>query len=345
MITEEIINWKKPSGWIEIQTIDTHTAGEPLRIVISGFPSLKGKTVLDKSSYLKENHDDLRSLILAEPRGHRDMYGALLVPPNNKNSDLGVIFMHNNGYSTGCGHAVIAIAKVIFELKKSKSKPFKQSINMDVPSGRIRADALLKDNVLIGARFKNVPSYVCILDGVINIDGLGRVKYDVAYGGAYYVVVKSEDLGLKCETNYQNHLINVGMKIKKAIQDDIDLKCPVKNKNYYLYGTIFTAPPNIKINHSRNVCVFADGQIDRSPTGTGVSARAAILYERGKIGLNEKISIESIIGSTFEVSISETNMENFHNTIIPNVSGDAFIISRNSYFLDPKDPYANGFLL
>ena len=345
MITEKIINWKQPSDWIKIETLDTHTAGEPLRIIIGGFPNLKGETVLEKRSYLKENHDDLRSLIMSEPRGHRDMYGALLVSPDNEDSDLGVIFMHNDGYSTGCGHAIIAIAKVIFGIEMSKSEFFKPYINIDVPSGRVRADAILEKNNLMGVRFKNVPSFVYKIDGELNINGLGRIKYDIAYGGAYYAIVNSEDVGLKCEPMYQRELISIGMKIKNTIQSTIDLICPIDNKNFNLYGTIFTGPPEYQSNHSRNVCVFADGQIDRSPTGTGVSARAAILYERGKITLNEELIIESIIGSTFKVSISEANEEGSRNTVIPNVSGEAFITSRNSYILDPKDPYKNGFLI
>tara|TARA_S200000501_G_C20837914_1_gene750254 strand:- start:151 stop:1188 length:1038 start_codon:yes stop_codon:yes gene_type:complete len=345
MITEKIINWKQPSDWIRVETLDTHTAGEPLRIIIGGFPNLKGETVLKKRSYFKENYDDLRSLILSEPRGHKDMYGALLVSPDTKDSDLGVIFIHNNGYSTGCGHAVIAIAKVIFEMEISKSKHFKPYIYMDVPSGRVRADALLKSNDLIGVSFKNVASFVCKLDGELSIDGLGIIKYDIAYGGAYYVIVNSEEVGLKCEPAYQVEFIKIGMNIKSAIQNSIDLKCPIKNKNFHLYGTIFTAPPRDPKNHSRNVCVFADGQIDRSPTGTGVSARAAILYEKGKINLNEEIIVESIIGSTFKVSISEVNKDGLNKTVTPNVSGEAFIIARNSYILDPKDPYKKGFII
>ena len=203
MITEKIINWKQPSDWIRVETLDTHTAGEPLRIIIGGFPNLKGETVLKKRSYFKENYDDLRSLILSEPRGHKDMYGALLVSPDTKDSDLGVIFIHNNGYSTGCGHAVIAIAKVIFEIEISNSKYFKPYIYMDVPSGRVRADAILKNNNIVGVSFKNVASFVCKLDGELSIDGLGIIKYDIAYGGAYYVIVNSEEVGLKCDPTYQ----------------------------------------------------------------------------------------------------------------------------------------------
>ena len=345
MIAEKLLNWKKPPDWIQIDTLDTHTAGEPLRIILDGFPSLKGETVLEKRSYLKNNYDNLRSLIMSEPRGHRDMYGALLVSPNTKESDLGVIFMHNNGYSTGCGHAVIAIAKVIFEIEKFKSNIFKGYLNMDVPSGKIRAEAIIENNDLIGVRFKNVDSFVCKLDGELIIDGLGKVKYDLAYGGAYYAVVKAEDVGLKCKSMYQDVLIDVGMKIKRAIEKSGDLLCPQQGKPFYLYGTIFTDVPEDQNNHSRNVCIFANGQIDRSPTGTGVSARAAIMYERGEINLNEELIIESIIGSTFKVSISETNGEGLLKKVIPNVIGDAFITAKNSYFLDPKDPYRNGFLI
>lgn len=346
MIFKKIKDWKPPSEWIRIKTLETHTAGEPLRIILDGYPRLEGKTVLEKRAYLRENYDYLRKILMSEPRGHIDMYGALLVEPDSEDSDLGVIFMHNNGYSTGCGHAVIAIAKVLFKSKdflKNNSK--RTSIIMDVPSGKIKASPVIVNNKLVGISFVNVASFVYKLNYKIEIDGIGKINCDIAYGGAFYVVVRSSDFGLGCNPIYRDRLIDIGMKLKLAVNDSLELIHPLTNKKHSLYGTIFIDSAEFQDNHSRNVCVFANGQIDRSPTGTGVSARAAIEYSKRKIIKGEDLIIESIIGSTFKVSIFKEEKIGSLNIVFPKVTGDAYIIGSNTYYVDPDDPFGDGFLV
>ena len=191
-------NWNPPDGWIEIQTIDSHTEGEPLRIILSGYPALKGKTLLEKRTNAHRLHDELRKTLIWEPRGHRDMYGAIIVEPDTPDADFGVIFIHNEGYSTGCGHAVIALTKVFVETGLIPMNEPETEVKMDVPSGFIKSYAKVKNGQVIGVRFENVPSFVQSLDTEIDVPGIGKINYDLAFGGAFYAFVDVAQLGLDC---------------------------------------------------------------------------------------------------------------------------------------------------
>ena len=337
--------WSPNNKRLEINTIDAHTGGEPLRIIINGFPRLNGNTVLEKRNHLAQEFDHLRKTIMLEPRGHADMYGALIVEPENKGSDFGVIFMHNEGYSTGCGHAVIAISTVLVETGIINVIEPETEINMDVPSGTIKSYVKVKNNKVNSVRFLNVPSFVELLDASISIPGLGIINYDLAYGGAYYAIVKGEDVGLNSKLSKMSEFVDIGMKIKNNIIQHIKIEHPIMPEMNFLYGTIFTFDPIDNNNHSRNVCVFANGEVDRSPTGTGVSARAAIHYARNEIKIREMLTIESIIGSTFNVSVIEESKIGSLDAVIPEVVGSANIVGRNTFWVDPTDDIAQGFML
>ena len=298
-------NWSPPKNWQEIQTIDAHTGGEPLRIILSGYPELTGNTLLEKRADARDNHDNIRKALMWEPRGHADMYGAIIVAPDTPGADFGVIFIHNEGYSTGCGHAVIALTKVIVETGLIPMTKPETEVKMDVPSGFIRAVAAIENGKVTGVRFQNVPSFVQKMDSEIDVPGLGKIKYDLAFGGAFYAFVDVDQVGLDCTEVHQQALIEKGMIIKRAIVESVKMDHPTEPDMNFLYGTIFTGPPEDPNHHSRNVCIFAEGEVDRSPTGTGVSARAAIHYARGEISVGEPITIESIIGSTFSVKVDE----------------------------------------
>ncbi|MFL2490636.1 MAG: proline racemase family protein [Candidatus Neomarinimicrobiota bacterium] len=338
-------NWNPPDGWIEIQTIDSHTEGEPLRIILSGYPALKGKTLLEKRTNAHRLHDELRKTLIWEPRGHRDMYGAIIVEPDTPDADFGVIFIHNEGYSTGCGHAVIALTKVFVETGLIPMNEPETEVKMDVPSGFIKSYAKVKNGQVTGVRFENVPSFVQSLDTEIDIPGIGKINYDLAFGGAFYAFVDVAQLGLDCTSKYQNQLIETGIKIKHAVMDSVKMVHPLEPDMNFLYGTIFTGVSKNPNHHSRNVCIFAEGEVDRSPTGTGVSARAAILHAKDEIKLGESIIIESIIGSTFSVKVVETTTFGNYDAVIPEVSGNAYITGKNTFWINPEDPLKNGFIL
>ena len=338
-------SWNPPDGWMEFQTIDAHTEGEPLRIILSGYPELKGKTLLEKRTDAQNHHDELRKALIWEPRGHADMYGAIIVEPDSTGADFGVIFIHNEGYSTGCGHAVIALTKVFVETGLIPMNEPETEVKMDVPSGFIKSYAKVKNGQVTGVRFENVPSFVQSLDTEVDIPGLGTINYDLAFGGAFYAFVDVAQLDLDCTPEYQNKLIEIGMKIKHAIMDSVEMVHPLEPDMNFLYGTIFTSALKDPNHHSRNVCIFAEGEVDRSPTGTGVSARAAILHAKGEIKVGESIIIESIIGSTFSVKVVATTTFGNYDAVIPEVSGNAYITGKNTFWINPEDPLKGGFIL
>ncbi|MFQ5631179.1 MAG: proline racemase family protein [bacterium] len=338
-------NWNPPNNWHKITTIDAHTEGEPLRVIIDGYPELQGEAILVRRRYAKENLDHLRTALMWEPRGHADMYGCLVTPPVTPGADFGVLFLHNEGYSTMCGHAIIAINKVVLETGMFEMIAPTTRLKIDTPAGLVSAFARVADGQVKSVSFHNVPSFVLGLDETVDVPGMGKVKYDLAFGGAFYAFVQAADVGLECAPENFRVLIEKGMAIKRAVMASREIVHPYENDLNFLYGTIFIGPPKNSANHSRNVCVFAEGEVDRSPTGTGVSGRLAIHHARGEIGLNEPIVIESIIGSSFTGRVVETTQFGLYPAIIPEVEGTAHITGINTFVIDPDDPLRNGFIL
>jgi len=337
-----------PKDWIQIKTIDMHTGGEPLRVIIDGFPELKGNSVLDYRRYCKDNYDYLRTALMFEPRGHADMYGCVLLPPNDKEGDFGVIFLHNEGYSTMCGHAIIAISTLAVEMNWIDVQEGENSLKIDAPCGRITSFANVKNGKVTGIRFHCVPSFVVGLDRTVEVEGLGKVTYDLAYGGAFYAYVdmNKNKFDFDLTPNSYRTLISKGMDIKNAvIQQDEEIVHPFEKDLSFNYGTIFIDDSLTEGIDSRNVCIFAEGEVDRSPTGSGVSGRMAIHKARKEIDFGEKMSIESITDSVFIGSvISETDYGPF-TAVIPQVEGTAHITGMQTFVIDPKDPMKNGFIL
>lgn len=341
-LLRKLKNWSLPSHWQKITTIDTHTAGEPLRIITSGIPDIPGNTILKKRRYIQENLDYLRKILMWEPRGHADMYGCIITPPVTPEADFGVIFMHNEGYSSMCGHGIIAITKVAIESGLVKAFEPQTTVKIDSPAGLITATGHIENGVVKKVSFQNVPSYVVALDSEIEIPEYGKIKYDIAFGGAYYVYVQAADIGLTC---YPKDIIKIGRAIKEAVSNTVNIEHPFDDDLSFLYGTIFIGEPEDSGSHSRNICIFADGEVDRSPTGTGISGRLAIHYERGEIGIGETIIIESIIGSKFEGRIIEQVKFGSFDAIIPEVTGAAFIIGKHEFYIDPKDTILSSIFL
>ena len=292
--------WSPPEGWLAIDTVDVHTEGEPLRIILDGYPTLEGGTVLEKRAFAREQVDHFRKSLMWEPRGHHDMYGALIVEPDSPESHFGVIFLHNEGYSTGCGHAVLALTKTFVETGLIEMKEEVTPVVMDVPSGTVHAEAISENGRVTGARFRNVPSFVQLLDGEVDVPAYGTVQYDLAFGGAFYAFVNVNEIGLDAVPRNSASLVSAGMAIRKTVAKAVTMDHTSEPEMNHLYGTIFFADSNKPEVHSRHVCIFADGQIDRCPTGTGVSARLAILHERSEAKLNETIVIDSILGTLLE---------------------------------------------
>jgi len=322
-----------------------HTGGEPLRIFTHGLPEIKGDTILKKRQYFKENYDFIRTGTMFEPRGHADMYGAIITDPVSENADFGVFFLHNEGYSTMCGHAIIALTKLVLETGLIENNKGNQSIIIDAPPGKITASATIENGKVSESSFLNVPSFLLIENEVVQVPNIGKVKFDVAFGGAFYAFCDAAELGLELTAKDYNKLINYGRRIKCAVMEQFEIKHPFEEDLSFLYGTIFTGPPIDNSNHhSRNVCIFAEGEVDRSATGSGVSARAALHYGKGELDINQKITIESILGTTMDVSVTELTKFGPHQAVIPQVKGTAHFTGKHEFFFDPEDPLMKGFI-
>jgi len=338
-------SWTPPRNWLRITCIDAHAAGEPLRVIVDGYPQLQGATILARRRYAQKNLDHLRTALMWEPRGHADMYGCLVTPPVSPEADFGILFLHNAGYSTMCGHAIIAITKVVLETGMFEMIAPETNLKIDTPAGLVSAYAKIADGRVKGVYFHNVPSFVLGLDEMVEVPGLGKVKFDLAFGGAFYAYVQAEDAGLECTPANFRALIEKGMAIKRAVMASREIVHPFEEDLNFLYGTIFTGPAQNHHHHSRNVCIFAEGEVDRSPTGTGVSGRLAIHYARGEIALHEPVVIESIIDSDFTGRVVKTTRFGPHPAIVPQVEGTAHISGINTFVIDPNDPLRHGFIL
>jgi trans-L-3-hydroxyproline dehydratase len=309
------MQFEPPAGWLRLRTIDAHTAGEPLRVITGGYPELPGETILAKRRYAREHLDHLRRVLMLEPRGHADMYGCILTEPVTPDGDVGVLFLHNEGYSTMCGHGIIGLVKVGVETGRLSVVPRDPVVRIDTPAGRVTATAHMMGERVERVSFRNVPSFLLERDLEVDVEGLGRIRCAIGYGGAFYAYVDADVAGVVVTPSEFTRIVDVGMRMGT--------------------GPIF----------SRNVCVFADGEVDRSPTGTGVSGRAAVLHARGELGAGETITIESLIGTSFDVRVADTTTVGDVPAIIPEVSGAAHITGCHEFFVDPEDPLREGVLL
>lgn len=337
-----------PESWAKLKCIDMHTCGEPLRVILSGYPKLQGNTILEYRNYFKNNLDYIRTSLMFEPRGHADMYGCILCPPEKEDSDFGILFLHNEGYSTMCGHAIIAISHLAIHMNWIDVQNGENQLKIDAPCGQITSFIHVENGNITGVRFQCVPSFVIELNLEVETEQWGNIIYDLAYGGAFYAYVDLEinDLNLQLNSKDYRKLIACGMDIKHAvIENNKKILHPFEEDLSFLYGTIFIDKAQDENNHSRNVCIFADGEVDRCPTGSGVSGRMAIHYLRNEIEIGQKFQIESIIGTLFHGSVIREVPFGNHDAIIPEVYGTAHIIGEHTFLIDSSDPLKEGFIL
>ena len=330
------------SDWTSIRTIDAHAAGEPLRVVMGGVDPIPGRSILEKRRFAQEHLDGLRRTLMFEPRGHADMYGALVTDPVTEDGDLGVLFMHNEGWSTMCGHGIIGLVTVALESRMIKRSDI---VKIDTPAGRVTAHATVEGDRVRKVSFENVPSFTYALDQTVEVPDIGRVRYDIAFGGAFYAFVQANDLGIEIIPRDFRALIHHGMAVKRAVMKSHPIRHPYEEDLSFLYGTIIVGPPHSTDAHSRNVCIFAEGEVDRSPTGTGVSARLALEYARGRLKRNIPFVVESIIDTRFTGTVLDSTKFGQYDAIIPRVEGSAWITGKHEFLVAPDDPVREGFIL
>jgi proline racemase len=329
-----------------IRVVDYHTAGEPFRIVTGGGPELQGATVLDRRDFAQTNRDEVRQLLVNEPRGHADMYGGFVTPPDDPAADLGVVFFHKDGYSTACGHGTIALVTWAIESGRIPLEGEDRRVIVDTPSGRVATAAELDGDRVSAVSFINVPSFVSGRHLAVQLSS-GVIDVDVAYGGAYYASIDAAQLELAATPENLGRFIELGREIKGILGGNPAVEHPVDERLSGLYGTIFFEHlgRNEEGIHQRNVTVFADGEVDRSPCGSGTSARLALLDSAADLARGEILTHEGIIGTTFTGSVVADGDVAGRRAVITRVRGSAHRTGSAVFTLDQDDPIGLGFQL
>ncbi len=327
-----------------ITTTEMHTGGEPVRIVESGYPPIPGATILDKRRYVLTELDHLRTALMHEPRGHFDMYGVIPVEPDIPEADLAVLFMHNSGYSTMCGHAVIALGRYAVDRGLVPRVAPETRLVIQCPCGpvAVRAEVNGDDTGAVG--FESVPAFAHSLDLTVHVEGYGVVSCDIAYGGAFYAIADAGRFGLEVSGSPVSDLVRVANALSGAVSERVELAHPDAEDLGYLYGSILTDGRDDE-PVSANVCVFADSQVDRSPTGSGVTARMALAHARGQVGAGEVRTFESVTGSTMTGRVVAERTVGDLPAVTVEVSGRAYYTGAASFVIEPDDPFRHGFLV
>lgn len=328
-----------------INAVDSHTMGEPTRIIIGGVPVIPGKTMPEKKEYLENNLDHLRTAIMHEPRGHKDMFGSIITQPTKDEADLGIIFMDAGGYLNMCGHGSIGACTVAVETGMVPvQEPFTK-ITLEAPAGLVKGMVKVENGKAKEVSIINVPSFLYKQYVEVDVPEVGKIRIDISFGGSFFALVKAADLGIDiCPAN-SNKLSEVGMKILNAINEQVKVQHPllphIKSVDLVeIYG-----PPKNPNATLQNVVVFGEGQVDRSPCGTGTSAKIATLYAKGQLKMGEEFIYESITGTMFKGRVIEEVQVGDIKGIIPEITGSAYITGFNQFIVDPDDPLKYGFKL
>jgi proline racemase len=320
---------------VNVEAVDYHTGGEPFRILTAGVPPVEGATVLERRRFARDHLDAYRRLVVHEPRGHADMYGCHVVPPNDDGADLGVVFFHNEGYSTACGHGTIALVTWALDEGVVARREGETRVVVDVPSGRLETWADVVGGRVRSVRFRNVPSFVWAR----GLGAAGR-DVDVAFGGAFYASLEE-----RVAPGELPRLVELGRRIKADLEAAHDVVHPLEPELRDVYGVIFWQSEGDDPLVQRNVTVFADGEVDRSPCGSGTSARLALLHDERRLATGEVLRHRSIVDSEFRGRVvAETDVAG-RPAVVTEVEGAAFRTGRASFELDPDDPLGDGFLL
>ncbi|WP_157019340.1 proline racemase family protein [Mesorhizobium xinjiangense] len=323
-----------------------HTGGEPVRIVTDGYPEIPAGTILEKRAFVRDNLDHLRKILMFEPRGHVDMYGALLVEPDLPGADLAVLFMHNEGYSTMCGHAVIALGRFAVDQGLVEPREPVTTVNIECPCGMVVASVSVEDGKAGAVSFDSVPAFLLAGDRSLQLDGYGGIGFDIAYGGAFYAVAEAGQFGLRFGESRLRDFVDAANALTAAASAAIPLRHPEHDDLAFLYGTILTdGGAGAGGSPTRNICVFADAQVDRSATGSGATARMAAMAARGRLAQGETRIFESITGDRFEAEVTAAEMLDGFDAVRVRVSGHAYYTGRGEFVVEEDDPLGGGFLL
>ncbi|MGH3321054.1 MAG: proline racemase family protein [Streptosporangiaceae bacterium] len=324
--------------------VDSHTEGMPARVVTSGVGTLPGETMFDRRQYLVDKRDDLRTLLMHEPRGHAAMSGAILQPPCDPDADVGVVFIEVSGCLPMCGHGAIGVATVLVESGMVPVVEPVTRVRLDTPAGLVTADVEVADGCARSVRIRNVPSYLHLRDAVVRVEGLGEVVLDLAWGGNFYAIVPAASVGLDVRPELHDRIVGTGLAVMDAVNGRLEFAHPERPEVDECRHVMFTAPADGG-GPARSAVAIHPGWVDRSPCGTGTSARMAQLAARGELGVGEEFVHASIIGTRFVGELVEETMVGDFPAVVPTVRGRAWLTGLATYLLDPDDPFPAGFLV
>jgi len=330
-----------------IFVVDTHTAGNPCRIVTGGLPQIPGDSVAEKRDYVRSKMDYIRTLLCNEPRGHPNMFGAILTEPGNKDADFGVIFFNSNYYDEISGHCIIGISTVLIEMGMVHLEEPSTEITLETPVGLVQVKANTMGGKVKSVSFINVPSFLYQKDISINVPSYGRIRGDVAFGGNWFLYIDAKEIGIRVRPENAGELVKAGNAIKTAFNSEFDLVHPTdQHISKKLHVVCVSDLPIKNKDANQNIAVLGGNWISREPSGTATSGRMAILFARNKLSLNEDFINEGIIGETYRGRLIKRTKVGKYPAVVPEVTGSAYIIGFNHFVLDPDDPFgAKGFVL
>ena len=326
-----------------IQAVDSHTEGMPTRVVTGGVGIIPGATMNDRRLYAMEHLDGLRGFLMNEPRGHAAMSGALLQPPARDDADWGVVFIEASGFLPMCGHGTIGVATVLVETGMVPVTEPVTEIRLDVPAGLVIARVAVEDGRAVSVTIENVPSFVDRLDAQIAVEGVGEITYSVAFGGNFYALVDLDQVNLPFDRSRQGDILQAGLAIMAAINEQDPPRHPLIAGTDHVHHVEFIAPGSDAVR-SRHAMAIYPGWFDRSPCGTGTSARMAELFARGELALDTAFVNESFIGTEFTGRLIAETTVGDRPAVVPTITGRAWITGLNQYLLNDDDPFPEGFV-
>jgi len=328
-----------------ITAVDSHTEGEPARVVIGGVPPIPGRTMVEKWLWAQKNLDDLRTMLMFEPRGSNIQSGSIVTAPANPEADVGVLFIEVSGFLPMCGHMTIATCTVLVETGMVEVNEPVTKIVLDTPAGLVRAEVRVEDGLARDVTFRNIPAFLYKRDAVVKEPTLGKVKLDIAWGGNFYAILPAESVGLELIPERAKEIVDIGGKIREAVFEQVEVAHPENPAINRCTHVRFVAPPVHPKATMKNAVLYGVEGIDRSPCGTGTSAEMATRYAKGELKLNEDFVSESIIGSLFYGKLIEETKAGSLPAVVPTIRGSAYITGLQQFVLDPRDPWPRGFYL
>lgn len=328
-----------------VHTVDSHTAGESTRVVVGGVPKIPGKSMPEKKEWLEKHMDYLRTALMLEPRGHNDMFGAILTDSTAEEADFGIIFMDGGGYLNMCGHGTIGAMTVAVETGIVPVTEPITKIVQEAPAGMIQGEVLVEGDKAKTVSFQNVPSFLYKQDQEVELPGYGKIKLDISFGGSFFAIVKAEQVGLSIAPENAEKLKELGIALREIINREIPVVHPTLPHIHTVDLVEWWSETESKEATLKNCVVFGQGQVDRSPCGTGTSAKMATLFARGELKIGEPFYYESILGTIFEGKILDTAKVGEYDAIIPQISGSAYITAFNQFVIEESDPLKYGFVL